>query len=104
MRRNRARDIMRDSKRTQPYESRNSIRRKNRVNQIVAQIVGLAGADDDLTNRAAVEEIIDKYYQPEELPSADNITEMMGGWENPKKLIGMGVVALLLVSLYLYYY
>jgi len=104
MRRNRVRDIIRDSKKTQPYESRNSIRRKNRVNQIVAQIVGLAGAEDDLTNRAAVEEIIDKYYQPEELPSADTITELLGGWENPKKVIVMGAVAVLVVSLCLYYY
>lgn len=102
MRQNKVRDAMRNSKNALPYESRASIRRKNRVNQIVTQVAsGLAGAEDDLTNRAEVEAIIDKYYQPEEMPGADAITEMMG-WDNPKCKWIVAGAATLLIGLFFY--
>jgi hypothetical protein len=102
MRHNKVRGIIRDSKKTQEYESRDSIRRKNRVNQIVWKVASdLAGVEDDLVNKAEIEKVVDKYYQPDEMPSADAITEMMG-WDNPKcKWVVVGAAAVL-VGLFFY--
>lgn len=102
MRHNKVRGIIRDSKKTLPYESRDSIRRKNEVNQIVWKVASnLAGVEDDLVNKAEIEEIVDKYYQPEEMPGADAITEMMG-WDSPKCRWMVAGAAAVLVGLYFY--
>ena len=94
---------MRNSKKTTTYESRNSIARKNKVNQMVSRVVaGLGDATEDLVNRAEIDSLVDKYYQPEEYPSADALTEMMG-WESPTyKTAAIGTAVLLLAGLYFY--
>lgn len=97
---------MRNSKKTTTYESRNSIARKNKVNQMVSRVVaGLGGygdATEDLVNSAEIDNLVDKYYQPEEYPAADALTEMMG-WESPKyKTAAIGTAILLLAGLYFY--
>lgn len=91
------RDAMRASRNTKPYESRASIRRKNAVNQRVNQFVsGLGQIDDQFDDSVATQKIIDEYYQPEEMPSSDALTEMMGWEESKIKYIvaGLGVIAI----------
>jgi hypothetical protein len=103
MNNNSIRDIMRNSKNTTSYESRSSINRKNKVNQIIGNISnGLAGAEDELMNKASIDKLVDKYYSADESPSADAITEMMGNWEHPNcKIVIVGAM-LFLGSLFLY--
>lgn len=100
-------DLIRASKKTPKYESRAAIQQKNHVSQIVNRVAaGLSGFsngdEQEIVNAArATQKIVDEYYQPEEIPSMDAITEMMG-WDNPRcKYAVVGAVALL-VGLFLY--
>jgi len=105
MKRNWLKEIVRDSRKSAPYESRRSISRRNKVNQIVGRVAsGLAGDEsnlDDLMNKAAIDELVDRYYQPEEFPTADAMTEM-GTWDSPRGKIVIAASLLLLGGLFLY--
>jgi len=79
------RQAKRDSKRMAPYPSRAKINRAHRAAQFANRLAQGLG---DISTKE-LNQIIDEYYINSEIPTADQLTEMvgMGLWDIPKNWV-----------------
>lgn len=96
------REIAKDSKKTAPYQSRADVRRQNDVNQIVARVAQGLGDASISMRETDIDRLIDEYYQPEEIPNPDALTEMLGDADVAQKVpVITGAALVIIIALYL---